>query len=83
MKLLNKNVLVRVDEVQQKTESGILLADNTQKLPSSGVIEGVADGITDVKVGDRVQFLRYASLDTDDEMVRLCKLEHIIGIYES
>lgn len=83
MKLLNGYILIRVEDPISKTDSGILIAEQAKRLPSRGTVEAVAPGITDVTVGDKVEFLRYASLDGTDPDTRLCKLEHVIGIYES
>ncbi len=81
MELLNGYILVRVDTPIGETKSGILLANEAQRLPNSGTVEGVADGIDEVKVGDRVQFLRYAAVDGVDPDTRLCTIKHILGVY--
>ena len=78
MKLLNGYILIRVDEEITKTKSGLLLNENHVKLPSSGVIEAVADGVN-LKVGDHVHFLRYASLDGWDKDTRLCTEDMILA----
>lgn len=82
MKLLNGYILIRVDEETTKTKSGLLLQSGAVRLPNSGVVEGVADDIKEVKKGDRVVFLRYAAIDGTEEGTRLCKIDHIIGIHE-
>ena len=80
MKLLNGYILVRVDEEKQKTNSGLFLPSGATKLPNAGVIEAIADGVKDVKVGDKVQFLRYAAIDGVEEGTRLCTIDHIVAV---
>jgi co-chaperonin GroES (HSP10) len=79
MQLLNGYILIRVDKEETKTTSGILLKEGSVKLPASGEVEDVADSVTSVKAGDRVQFLRYASIDGVDEDTRICTEDMIIA----
>lgn len=79
MNVMNDYVLIRVDEVVTQTTSGIMLQDKWQRLPSTGVIEAIAPSVKAVKVGDKVEFLRYASIDGTEEGTRFCKLEHILA----
>lgn len=81
MKLLNGYILIRVDEETTKTDAGLLLQSGAVKLPSTGTVENVAKGVKEVKEGDKVEFLRYAAIDGTTENSRLCKVEHIIGVY--
>jgi co-chaperonin GroES (HSP10) len=83
MKLLNGHILIRVDEAQKQTKSGLYLTENAVRLPQTGTVEAVADEVTEVKVGDKVAFLRYAAIDGVEEDTRLCKIEHILGVYSA
>ncbi|MFG0327225.1 MAG: co-chaperone GroES [Phycisphaerales bacterium JB037] len=79
---LHDKVIVRRDEADDKTESGIFLPESSKDKPKTGVVEAVGDGKlnTDtgertpltVKVGDRVIFTSYAGSEIkleDDELL--------------
>lgn len=76
--LFNQYIKVKVDPVADKSESGILTNVDQVKIPQTGTVLEVAPGVTDLEKGDRVHFLRYASIDGIEDDVRLCKPEHII-----
>ena len=79
MKMLNGYILIRVDDEVTKTKSGILMQSGAVKLPSRGIVEAVAEGEDTVKIGDHVEFLRYASLDGTDENTRIVKADMIVA----
>lgn len=79
MQPLNGYILVKADDEIEKVSSGILIAKNALKLPQTGTVTAVADDDKDIKVGDRVIFLRYATIDTDDPSIKICKKQHIVG----
>ncbi|MBX3381935.1 MAG: co-chaperone GroES [Phycisphaeraceae bacterium] len=70
---LHDKILVKRDEAQSKTESGIYLPESSKDKPKTGVIEAVGTGAlnTDtgeripltVKKGDRVIFSSYAGTE--------------------
>ena len=80
MKPLNGFILVKADDEINSTKSGILIAKNALKLPQTGTVLAINPDEKELKVGDRVAFLRYATIDTDDELVKVCKKSHIVGI---
>ena len=79
---LHDKILVRRDEAQGVTESGIYLPEGSKDKPKTGVVEAVGDGSlnTDtgertpltVQAGDRVIFSSYAGTEVklnDDELL--------------
>jgi chaperonin GroES len=70
---LHDKILVKRDEAQSKTDSGIFLPESSKDKPKTGVIEAVGTGAlnTDtgeripltVKKGDRVIFSSYAGTE--------------------
>jgi chaperonin GroES len=79
---LHDKILVRRDEAQGVTESGIYLPEGSKDKPKTGVVEAVGDGSlnTDtgertpltVQPGDRVIFSSYAGTEiklNDDELL--------------
>lgn len=82
LKPLGDYVLITIDETKTQTDSGILLAERSVRLPQSGTVEEVGEAVKDVKKGDHVLFLRYAATDGPDEHTRVCKETHIIGLID-
>ena len=79
---LHDKILVRRDEAEDRTDSGIFLPESSKDKPKTGIIEAVGDGKinTDtgsrtplsVKKGDRVIFSSYAGTEVklaDDELL--------------
>lgn len=61
-------VLVKVDEVQERTKSGLYIPKNNQdNPPTSGVIVQIGTGLVDKPfiacTGDRVMFSKFAGSD--------------------
>jgi chaperonin GroES len=69
-------VLIKADPVADKTKSGLLLQENWKTLPLMGEVLAVGDSVTSVKPGDRVSFMRYATIILEDDE-RLCTERHI------
>ena len=78
---LGDKVLVRRDDAETKTSSGIFLPETGKEKPKSGVIEAVGDGALNtetgsripltVKKGDRVIFSSYAGTEVKLEGTEL------------
>ncbi|GJQ30785.1 MAG: 10 kDa chaperonin [Phycisphaerae bacterium] len=78
---LGDKILVRRDEAQTKTESGIYLPETGKERPKTGVVEAVGTGAINtetgsripltVKKGDRVIFTSYAGTEVKLEGTEL------------
>lgn len=53
-KILHDNVLVRLENVENKTASGLIVGDEKQK--DRGMIVALSEGVPDLCVGDKVVF---------------------------
>jgi chaperonin GroES len=51
---LHDKILVRRDEAQGQTDSGIFLPESSKDRPKTGVIEAVGDGKLNTETGDRI-----------------------------
>ena len=70
---LGDKILVKRDEAQTKTDSGIFLPESSKDKPKTGTIEAVGDGALNtetgqripltVKKGDRVIFSSYSGTE--------------------
>lgn len=79
---LNDKILVRRDEAEDRTESGIFLPEKAKDRPKTGVVQAVGTGALNtetgeripltVKKGNRVIFSSYAGTEVklgDDELL--------------
>jgi chaperonin GroES len=83
LKPLGDRVIVKQDDAETKTASGILLAANAQEKPQRGVVLAVGEGKLDnngnlvapgVKAGDHVLYSKYGGTEIkegEDEYVML------------
>ncbi|MDQ7013500.1 MAG: co-chaperone GroES [Planctomycetota bacterium] len=51
---LHDKIIVRRDEAQSQTESGIFLPESSKDRPKTGVIEAVGDGKLNTDTGERI-----------------------------
>lgn len=67
---LFERVMILPDEVEVKTETGIILSVDARKRPNTGVVVSLGHLVKNnsgcpVKVGDRVLYQRYSGLDVN------------------
>lgn len=91
---LHDKILVRRDEAQSKTESGIYLPETSKDKPKTGVVEAVGDGAlnTDtgqripltVRKGDRVIFSSYAGTEVKlgDQELLIMSEDDILAVVD-
>lgn len=90
---LSNYVLVKKDEEKETTNGGIILTDAVKEKPSTGTVVAVGPGKyceqtgnlipMQVKVGDRVFFLRLGGQKIEDEdgtELTVLKPEELLGI---
>lgn len=91
---LHDKILVKRDEAQTKTESGIFLPETSKDKPKTGVITAVGTGALNtetgeriplsVKKGDKVIFSSYAGteLKLDGEEVLIMSEDDILAVID-
>lgn len=68
IKPLKDRVLVKVEEVKEKTASGLYIPQSAQEKTQIGTVEAIgSDKEIAVKVGDRVMYDKYAGTSFKDE----------------
>ncbi len=88
LKPLHDNVVMRREEPDKQTKSGIILTSKDQESPKTAKVVAVGPGKDDksmnVKVGDTVVFKSYATtnLEFDDEEYLIIKESDILAIVE-
>ena len=95
---LHDKIIVRRDEAEDRTESGLYLPEKAKDTPKTGVVEAVGTGTinTDtgalipltVKVGDRVIFSSYAGTEVklgaagSEEKLLVMSEEEVLAIVD-
>ena len=56
IRTMNNKVLIEIFDKRGKTESGIIVPITSENVfvPSEGIVVKIPDGVTDIKVGDKV-----------------------------
>jgi chaperonin GroES len=81
---LGDRVLLKVQEVETQTASGIYIPDNaSQEKPTQAEVIAVGPDVEHVKVGDNVvytKFARSASVTLDDQEYLVMEVAEILGV---
>ena len=94
LKPLADRVLVKPDEAEQKTASGLYIASNAQEKPQRGEVIAVGAGkvsdkgeriVPDVKVGDQVYYGKFGGneVKVDGEDYLLLRADDIYAVVEA
>ena len=91
LKPLGDRVVIKQDEAEQTTASGLYIASETKEKPSSGIVLAVGEGkLNDdgsraampVAVGDHVVYSKYAGMEIENEgeKVMILRADDIFAI---
>lgn len=77
-------VVIKKDEVKEKTDGGILLPVEAHQDSDQGVVVAVGNKVVDVKVGDKVLFNSKAAYEykTDGNDIIMMRQHHLYGVIE-
>lgn len=85
IKVLAKNVVIERKAAEEKTKSGIIIAEVAKKKPSEGIVITVGKDVTEVKVKDKVIFAVYGGMEVtlpDGKEVVVMDEKDIIAIID-
>lgn len=94
IKPLHDKIIVRRDEAEDRTESGIFLPESSKDKPKTGVIEAVGDGALNtetgerialtLEAGDRVIFSSYAGTEVKlgDEALLIMSESDVLAVFD-
>ncbi len=93
LKPLGDRVIVKRDEAEDKTASGLYLSRESKEKPQTGVVIAVGEGKRDkdgalipmpVKEGDKVLYGKYGGTEVtvDEEELLIVRAEDIYGVFE-
>ena len=84
IKPIKKNIVVLVDERQEKTAGGIIIPQKPDEMPSStGIVMAVGSEVEDVEVGQKVIFqaLDGHDIKIDGKEYTVLKDFNILGVF--
>lgn len=92
LKPLGDRVIVKQDEAETTTASGLFLATESKEKPQTGVVLAVGDGKLDkdgkylpmpVKVGDRVIYGKYGGteINVENEDVLILRADDLFAVF--
>lgn len=92
LKPLGDRVIIKQDETEDRTSSGLFLAGDNKEKPQTGKVIAVGEGRRDkdgkllpmpVAVGDHVVFSKYGNNEIvcDDEEVLIVRADDIFAIF--
>ena len=93
LKPLGDRVIVKADEAEETTASGLFIASEAKEKPQSGVVLAVAAGKPDkdgnlvpvpVKVGDKVVYGKFGGqeIKVDGEDLLILRADDLYGVFE-
>ena len=92
LKPLGDRVILKYQETEEKTQSGIILPDSAKEKPQEAVVVAVGDGTgcegknvqMQVREGDKVIFSKYAGTEVkvEEEEYTIVSQKDIIAIVE-
>ena len=93
LKPLGDRVIVKADEAEETTASGLFIASEAKEKPQSGVVLAVGAGKTDkdgnlvpvpVKVGDKVVYGKFGGqeIKVDGEDLLILRADDLYGVFE-
>lgn len=91
VKPLGERVVIKMEEAEEKTKSGIVLPGTAKEKPQVAQVIAVGAGITsdekkkdEIKIGDKVIFSKFSGTEVkiDGEELIIIKLADILAVIE-
>ncbi|WP_025270477.1 co-chaperone GroES [Hippea sp. KM1] len=81
LKPLMDRILVEPQDLEQKTESGIIIPDTAKEKPQQGKVVEVGEDVETVKKGDVIVFEKYAGneIKLDDKRYVILKEDEVLA----
>jgi len=83
VKPIGERLLVKQEQVEEKSSGGIILTQTVQEKPSQGEVRALGEKVTGVEIGDTVVFSKYAgaeALDVDGELLIFIDLKDVRAV---
>ena len=81
LKAVGKRIIIRQNQAETTTASGLVIPDGAQEKPQEGVVTAVGD-VEDVAVGDVVIFSKYGGtqVTSDGESFIICEIKDVLAV---
>ncbi|SRR5258708_10596045 len=96
MQPLGNNILIEVEDFEEKTKSGLIITESWKDLSPFGIIKSVGPDVIEKRLqpGTRVVYARYGAVqifegskllteDSAEKKLRLIKEQHVLAIAEA
>ncbi|MBO4387842.1 MAG: co-chaperone GroES [Spirochaetales bacterium] len=82
IKPLGERVLVKIEQLQEKTASGIIIPQTAQEKTQTGVVEAIGDEVKTVKVGEKIMHDKYAgtSIKIDGQDYLILNIKDVLAV---
>ena len=81
LKAVGKRIIIRQNQAETTTASGLVIPDGAQEKPQEGVVTAVGD-VEDVAIGDVVIFSKYGGtqVTSDGENFIICEIKDVLAV---
>ncbi len=82
IKPLGERVLVKIEQLQEKTASGIIIPQTAQEKTQIGVVAAIGDEVKSVKVGEKIMHDKYAgtSVKVDGQEYLILNMKDVLAV---
>ena len=82
IKPLHNRVVIKVDEIKDRTDSGILVSSDTQKKPTKGLVLAVGERVETIKLGDYITYPEFSgdNLMIDGELYLIMRESEVLAV---
>lgn len=83
LKAVGKRIIIRQNQAETTTASGLVIPDAAQEKPQEGVVISVGD-VPDIAIGDVVIFSKYGAthITNDGENFVICEIKDVLAVIE-
>ena len=84
IKPLGERVLVKIEQLQEKTASGIIIPQTAQEKTQIGLVAAVGSDVKSIKVGEKIMQDKYAgtSVKMDGDEYLILNIKDVLAVID-
>lgn len=84
IKPLGERVLVKIEQLQEKTASGIIIPQTAQEKTQIGLVASVGSDVKSIKVGEKIMHDKYAgtSVKMDGDEYLILNIKDVLAVID-